>query len=495
MEKSLPLQEHAQPSRPASKPRRALAGVLIPLAVAAYLLYPFSSPQWPLGSGDSSLQAPKCAQPVPLFPTAGDELDRAYEHVSSESFRNGTIARLSGAVRIPTESFDNMGVIGEDKRWDIMYEFADYLKNTFPRVHKNLKAETVNTHGLVYTWEGSNSELKPTLLMAHQDVVPVPDATKDAWTHPPFEGVYDGTHVWGRGASDCKNQLIAILETVELLLDAGYKPKRSIVLSFGFDEEISGREGAGHLAPFLFERYGKDGIAAAVDEGATFEKVWGQTFAKPGVGEKGYTDVHVVVRMPGGHSSIPSDHTSIGVASELIQAIEAYQYPAHLVEENPYLSQLYCGAEHAPDFPKKLSKLLSSRAKSQSTCAAHKKVDKLALEAAKAGPATKYLLQTSQAVDVITGGVKVNALPERTEVIVNHRINIGESPQTAFDHVTSLVSDSIPRQCLVYCAYFVYRPLRWPRSTVLRYTHLTAQPKHPCPFLSPSRRTHLLSRP
>ena len=41
-------------------------------------------------------------------------------------------------------------------------------------------------------------------------------------------------------------------------------------------------------------------------------------------------------------------------------------------------------------------------------------------------------------MDVITGGVKVNALPERTEVIVNHRINIGESPQTAFDHMTSL---------------------------------------------------------
>lgn len=78
MEKSLPLQEHSQPPRQASRPRRALAGVLLPLAVAAYLLYPFSSPQWPLGSGDISVQAPKCAQPAPLFPSSGDELDRAY---------------------------------------------------------------------------------------------------------------------------------------------------------------------------------------------------------------------------------------------------------------------------------------------------------------------------------------------------------------------------------------------------------------------------------
>jgi Gly-Xaa carboxypeptidase len=412
-EKTLPLQEQPQPPRAASKPRRALAGVLLPLALAAYFLTS-STPQWPLSSGNTGLQAPKCAQPAPLFPGNDDEVNRAYDHVSSESFRNGTIIRLSGAVRVPTQSFDDMGAIGEDKRWDVMYDFADYLKNTFPRVHKDLKAEKVNTHGLVYTWEGSNKVLKPTLLMAHQDVVPVPDATVDAWTHPPFEGVYDGSYIWGRGASDCKNQLIAIMETIELLLDAGYKPKRSIVVSFGFDEEISGRQGAGHLAPFLFERYGTDGIAVAVDEGSTFERVWGQTFAKPGVGEKGYTDVHVVVRMPGGHSSIPSDHTSIGVAAELIQAIEAQHYPAHL---------------------------LTARAKSQPTCAASKKkTDHLALEAAKAGPGTKYLMQTSQAVDVIAGGVKVNALPERTEVVVNHRINVGESPQTAFDHMTSLAA-------------------------------------------------------
>lgn len=442
MEKSLPLQEQPQPPRPASKPRNAIAGILFPLAVVAYFFFPFTSSLVSFTPSGTGVQTPKCSQPAPLFPDInGDELSRAYDHVATEAFRNGTIARLSGAVRIPTQSYDDMGPIGEDKRWDVMYDFADYLKNTFPRVYKELHPETVNTHGLVFTWEGSDSSLKPTLLMAHQDVVPVPDATKDAWTHPPYEGVYDGSYVWGRGASDCKNQLIAILETVELLLDAGYKPKRSIVLSFGFDEEISGRQGAGHLAPFLFERYGTNGIAAIVDEGSTYEDAWGQTFAKPGVGEKGYTDVHVVIRMPGGHSSIPSDHTSIGVAAELIQAIEAHQYPAHLTDDNPYLGQLYCGAEHAPDFPKKLNKLLAARSKNAPTCAASKKKpDYLALEAAKAGPAVKYLLQTSQAVDVISGGVKVNALPERTEVVVNHRINIGEAPQIAFDRISHLAT-------------------------------------------------------
>ena len=478
-EKLLPMAIEPQAPRAAPKSRRSAAGIIALLIFAIYFLIPSLLPDsthrlLPYPSFKKPT-GPQCLQPAPLLPVPGDaNLDRMYDYLSTPAFRNASIIRLSGAVRIDTQSFDDMGKIGEDKRWDTMYDFHGYLMATFPRVHEKLKVEKVNTHGLIYTWQGSDSELKPTLLMAHQDVVPVPDSTLDAWTHPPFEGVYDGQYIWGRGASDCKNQLIAAMETVELLLDAGYKPKRTIVLSFGFDEEISGREGAGHLAPFLLDRYGKDGVAAIVDEGATFEKVWGTTFAKPGVGEKGYTDVHITVRMPGGHSSIPSDHTSIGVLSELITLIEAHPYKTYLRDNNPYLGQLQCGAEHSPNFPHKLKKLLGKH--SSSTCKA--KPDALANEAAKAGPAVRYLMQTSQAADVINGGVKVNALPERTSAIINHRINIGEEPKTVWDHVTALAKPVAEKHNLTLNAFNgkIEAPLSitlWPSETTLDVAPIT----------------------
>lgn len=210
--------------------------------------------------------------------------------LASDAFRNESVTRLGGAVRIPTQSYDDMGAIGKDARWDIFYQFSDYLKLQFPGVHFVLELDVVNTHGLVYTWKGSDDTLKPLLLMAHQDVVPVPDSTVGSWTFPPFSGAYDGKHVWGRGASDCKNSLIGILEAVEYLIKAGYKPQRTVVLSFGFDEEISGMEGAGHLAPYLLERYGKDGVAAIIDEGAGVSTLFGTHFATPGVAEKGMFD-------------------------------------------------------------------------------------------------------------------------------------------------------------------------------------------------------------
>lgn len=146
--------------------------------------------------------------------------------------------------------------------------------------------------------------------------------------------------------------------------------------------------------------------------------------------------MEITVRTPGGHSSIPKDHTSIGILSEVITKIESTQYPTYLAEENPYLTFLQCGADYAPDFPKKLKKLLHKH-DSKKTCS--KKPDSLAIEAAKLGADVKYLMQTSQAVDIITGGTKVNAMPETAVATVNHRINIGDKPDNVWAHLTHLV--------------------------------------------------------
>ncbi|KAF2635404.1 carboxypeptidase S [Massarina eburnea CBS 473.64] len=399
------------------------------------------TPQHP--SRNPTITSPKCPQVDPLYPTSRTkELDDVDDYLRSDSFRNKSIQNLAGAVRIPTQSFDDLGAVGTDPRWEIFFSFADYLEETFPLVHATLQLEKVNTHALLYTWAGTDPSLKPTVLMAHQDVVPVPDSTVESWTHPPFSGHFDGTFIWGRGSSDCKNQLIGILEAVETLIQAGFSPRRTLVLSFGYDEEISGREGALKLSNALAKKYGHHGVALIIDEGAVNIENWGKSWAIPGVAEKGYVDVTVTVRMPGGHSSIPPKHNGIGVASELISLIEANPYEPYLDEENPYLSMLYCGAEHAPEFPKTLKKLLNKRESKLQTCSKKHGKDALAVEAAKEGLGIKYLFTTSVAIDLINGGAKANALPERTTFTVNHRINVGSNSKAIFKHITSLAAQS-----------------------------------------------------
>jgi Gly-Xaa carboxypeptidase len=56
------------------------------------------------------------------------------DEIGSDDFFNESLKRMQGAVQIPTESFDDMGKVGEDPRWDVFIEFHDYLKKTFPLV-------------------------------------------------------------------------------------------------------------------------------------------------------------------------------------------------------------------------------------------------------------------------------------------------------------------------------------------------------------------------
>ncbi|EDK46201.1 Gly-Xaa carboxypeptidase [Lodderomyces elongisporus] len=357
--------------------------------------------------------------------------------LNNEEYREKSIKRLSGAIQIDTQIFDNQPDVDESpKTWEKFENFHKYLKKTFPLVYEQIEVETVNTYGLIYTWKGSAKKLKPILLTAHQDTVPVQNETLDKWTFPPFEGHYDGKFIYGRGAADCKNVLIAILETLELLVIQGYKPERTIVAAFGFDEESSGLRGASRIAEVLENKWGKDSFYAVVDEGAGLSKdpITKTVFANPGTGEKGYIDILVDLTTPGGHSSIPPDHTSIGIVSELGYLIEKDPFEPILTPENPIFEYFQCLAVHDPKnkIPKFFKKTILRAA-----------YDKFAnaklVEAISKNRITKYLIRTSQALDIINGGVKANALPENTKLLVNHRIAIESNVADTIKHFNKRV--------------------------------------------------------
>ncbi|OCF32697.1 Gly-Xaa carboxypeptidase [Kwoniella heveanensis BCC8398] len=383
--------------------------------------------------GHDSPRKSSCEQAEPIYPASFD--------VSAlvDGQKDRIITWLSDAVKIPTEIFDVMGEIGEDPRWEVFYKFADYLEKAFPRVHEHLTRTRVVTHALIFEWQGSDPSLKPLLLTGHQDVVPVLNATRGLWTHDPFGGEYDGELIWGRGASDDKSGVIGVLSAIELLLESGkFNPTRTVILAFGIDEETGGKVGAYHLGQWIEEKYGKDSISILVDEGNGLQEVFGQLFAAPAVGEKGYMDLELRVETLGGHSSVPPPHTGIGYISLLIAALERHPHEPHLNVESPLVNMIACAADSAPSVPPKLRKAI--RKVEDSLAAKKGKVDEKALKEIEDWYITgsyedgslgkgmgKALVSTTQAVDIINGGLKVNALPESVTAIVNHRINIASS--------------------------------------------------------------------
>lgn len=342
----------------------------------------------------------------------------ASSYFYSEEYSNKSLGLFQGAIRIPTVSYDDMDMdVAKEPRFKVFKKLHEYLKASFPLAAAHV--ETVNEYGLLYTIPGQNKKLKPVVLMSHQDVVPVAESSLDQWDYPPFEAHFDGEYLYGRGSSDTKNSLVAILESTEALLEQHWQPERTLILSFGFDEEISGYRGAASLAQTILDRYGPDGVDVIIDEGTGTMDLAGAQVIAITVGEKGYVDVNVALDTPGGHSSQPPDHTSIGIMSEFITLLETHPFEPELADANPILNLFQCVAEHAPHMNEQLRRTVldidsgSHRADF--------------IDYVSSIDAIKYLIRTSQATDVISGGTKVNALPERVVISVNHRINVGNS--------------------------------------------------------------------
>jgi succinyl-diaminopimelate desuccinylase len=76
---------------------------------------------------------------------------------------------------------------------------------------------------------------KPALVFnGHLDVVPVGDTP---WTHDPFGGVRENGRLYGRGTSDMKSGLMAMVIAADALKQAGVRLKGDLILSGVADEE------------------------------------------------------------------------------------------------------------------------------------------------------------------------------------------------------------------------------------------------------------------
>lgn len=90
------------------------------------------------------------------------------------------------------------------------------------------------------------------------------------------------------------------------------------------------------------------------------------------------------------------------MTSLLLAELEANPFEPELDPKGPYLKYLSCLSDYAPKFPKKIKKAVKDP----------RKWKKLAKELAAGDRKINSFLATTQAIDLISGGVKVNALPE-----------------------------------------------------------------------------------
>jgi carboxypeptidase PM20D1 len=332
--------------------------------------------------------------------------------------------RLSGALQFQTISF----LEKEKIKTNTLLAFHTYLEETFRRVHAGLKREVVNGYSLLYTWQGTRPDLKPVLLMAHIDVVPVEPGTEEHWRYPPFEGRIEEKAIWGRGALDCKGSLMAILEAVEQSLAEGFQPARTIYLAFGHDEEIGGIEGAKQISSLLQSRNVE--LEAVLDEGlAVIEgvvKLVAQPIAMVGIAEKGYVTLELCSQSESGHSSTPPKETAIGILSQAVLRLERNPMPPRLGDiPKRMFSKLRPGMKPLLRFLFRFQRILKPVIIWQLSYA----------------PTTNALVRTTTAVTIFQAGSKDNVLPHQARAAVNFRILPGDRVQDVIDHAKKVIND------------------------------------------------------
>ena len=332
--------------------------------------------------------------------------------------------RLAAAVRFRTVSHADPGLWEPEP----FLAFHAFLARSFPKVHAAMSLEKVGDYSLLYHWPGADPGLKPLLLLAHQDVVPVPPEAETGWQVAPFAGsVRDGV-IWGRGAMDNKSGVMAILEAMEALLAEGFRPNRSLYLAFGHDEEIGGSEGAARIAALLRSR-GLE-FFMILDEGGTIVEdgvIPGieSPVALIGIAEKGYLSLELTVAGDGGHSSMPPAHTAVGVLSRAITRLEEQPLPADLSHARVLFETL---APRMGFFRRAMiANLWLTRP--------------LMTAALGKSPSTNAMIRTTTAATMIAGSSKDNILPTRASAVVNFRILPGDSVESVTAAVKSRIDD------------------------------------------------------
>ena len=333
---------------------------------------------------------------------------------------------LAVAIRAKTVSSHDDAKLNADQ----FLALHAHLQARYPKLHAALKREVVADLSLLYTWPGSDAAAKPILLMAHQDVVPIAPGTEKDWQAEPFAGTIKDGFIWGRGSWDNKANLIAQMEAVEMLVASGFKPKRSIYLAFGADEEVAGLRGAKAIAALLAERKVK--LDFVIDEGLLITDGVLPGLKAPaaivGIAEKGFMSVQLSVPATPGHSSMPPPQgtSAIAMMSAALKQLDDRQLPAGITG---VAREMF--ASVAPEMSGFGRIALSNLWL----------FGPLVQKQLEAGASTNAMLRTTTALTIVNAGNKENVLPGRAEAVVNFRLLPGDSRASVMAHVKQAVAN------------------------------------------------------
>lgn len=334
---------------------------------------------------------------------------------------------LAQLIRIPTVAPHDPGPLPPVAA-QIFARHRKALESLYPRTFAAAEVDEVGRAGLMLRLAGAVAD-RPVVLMAHQDVVPIPeDWAAEGWEYPPFDGVIADGHVHGRGALDDKGALVVMLEAVEALLAEGWAPARDVYLLMGADEESYG--GCAVDATALLEVRGivpylvlDEGGAVALGAFPTVKT----EVAVIGVSEKGIVSLEIAAEAGGGHASTPPKQSAAGIVARAITRIEDHPFPGALHDVTVEMFEAI--APHAA---------VSLRAVLARASGLRPLLSRML---PRLGPEMAAVVRTTTAVTMLEGSTAHNVLATRAKAVVNMRVAVGTTVAEAVERVRGVIDD------------------------------------------------------
>jgi len=193
-------------------------------------------------------------------------------------------------------------------------EIAKYVGNLLDNNGFTIDYHQLATNRLTLIAEkGLSGERPPIVLTGHFDTVPLGEKS---WAEDPFSGTIKDGKIYGRGSSDMKSGVAAmIVASIQVFQES--VPKGGVRLIFTAGEE-PGCHGAKHLADTNYDM----GQASAIIVGEPTSNV-------PAIGHKGALYLKVSASGKTAHSSMPElGVNAIYKAARAINKIENFQFRA-----------------------------------------------------------------------------------------------------------------------------------------------------------------------
>ncbi len=258
---------------------------------------------------------------------------------------------------------------------------------------------------LVARLRASQSIGKPLLVSNHMDVV---QAIASDWTFDPYSGEVANGHVYGRGALDMKGMGVMELMALRLLKRHRVELKRDVIMLCTCDEEIGSTLGARWMVEQHFDELDP---AFVLDEGGSGLRGFfgvGDVF-EVSVGEKRAVRFRMVARAEPGHGSMP---WADAATHRLVRAANA------ILDEQP--EDRLC-----PPVAEMVRRLGGEVARRE--MASYR--------------ATRPLLHDTLSLTMMSGGYKINVLPEQAEMSFDCRLLPDTDERSFVSNLEQIIND------------------------------------------------------